>query len=300
MGLELRHLHAFTVVAEELHFGRAAARLHISQPALSQQIRVLEKGLGAVLFRRSSHSVTLTEAGRELRDSAPRVLFEAKRAEDRVREAHEGTRGTLTVGSVGSALASITPRIMARLGADAPDVRIDLSLTDTVPAMTALEERRLDVAVVRPAAPHPRIDRELLLSEPLVAVLPAGHRLAGVDVVDITELADEPFVLWDRGSGPEFFDTIVGYCRDNGVDPRVVVEGEEVQTQLALVAAGLGVSLLPSYWTSLQNRSLVFRPLCPEPPRVALHLAWRRNDPSPLLRRFLDAARAVVRTPDSP
>jgi DNA-binding transcriptional LysR family regulator len=300
MAFELRQLHTFLAVCRHLHFGRAAASLHISQPALSQQIRVLERDVGADLFVRTSHMVKLTDAGRALEDAAARVLLEADRAQRLVDGATGGEAGTLVIGSVNTALAGLTPRIMRAVRAEAPDLRLEVYHMDTAAQLAALADRRIDVGVVREAAPTAQLDNERLVSEPLVAVLPAGHRLAGREPLEVRALAGEPFVLWPRTLGPDFFDRVIAYCRAEGFAPRIVAEGDDVETQLALVASGAGVSLQPSYYAERGHSGLVFGRLAGEVPEVALQLAWRRADPSAAVTRFCAVARRVAtrRGPD--
>ena len=175
MDVELRQLRVFLTVASELHFSRAAARLHVSQPALSQQIRTLERSLGTPLFDRTSRSTELTPAGRVLLEAAPRVLFEADRATSLVTQAAEGASGLLVVGSVGTALASIAPRILRTVRSRFPDLRLEVSQQDTAAQMVALTEGRLDVGLVREAGPSAAVTVEELVSEPLLAVLPGDH-----------------------------------------------------------------------------------------------------------------------------
>lgn len=297
MDLELRQLRVFLTVASELHFSRAARRLHVSQPALSQQIRALEKTLGAALFDRTSRATELTPAGRVLLDAAPRVLFEAERAQSLVTQAANGAVGLLVVGSVGTALASITPRILRAMRASFPDLQLEVSQQDTAAQLVALADGRLDVGLVRAASPTASVAVEHLVSEPLLAALPGDHRLAGRDEIAPEALADESFVLWPRTLGTAFFDIITGYCRDHGFSPRIVAEGADIETQLGLVAAGLGVSLQPAYYANLRPPGVVFRSLSGDVPMVALQVAWRRADRSPAVAHFVDAARASARAP---
>ncbi len=299
MGFELRQVRAFLALADHLHFGRAAAQLNISQPALSQQIRLLERDVAAPLFIRTSRMVELTAAGRALADSAPRVILEAERAQRRVEQAASGTSGLLVIGSVNTALASITPRIMRALRAEVADLRLELYHMDTSAQLTALADRRIDVGVVREATATAVLHNERLVSEPLVAVLPEGHPLAAAETVAPRDLADEPFVLWPRMLGPDFFDRIIAYCRQEGFNPRIVAEGDDVETQLGLVAAGIGISLQPAYYADLRRAGVTFRSLGGDAPRVALQVSWRRGDPSPAVAHFVDVARRVVADPDA-
>ncbi|MDQ3402350.1 MAG: LysR family transcriptional regulator [Actinomycetota bacterium] len=294
MALELRPLRSFLTVATELHFSRAAKRLNISQSALSQQIRALEDNLGVVLFSRSSRMVELTPAGEALLEAAPRVLFEVDRTTERVRQAAAGISGRLAIGSVRTALTSITPQIMRVIRQECPDLLLEVTQLNTPEQMAAIANSRLDVGVVREASPHPTLSLEHLVSEPIVVVLPEDHPLAEQSRIRPEDLADEPFVLWPRPLGADFFDIVIGYCRGHGFSPRVVAEGADIETQLGLVAGGIGVSLQPAYFANLRMVGVTFRPLLGPAPMIALQLVWRRHDQSAAVRRFIDAARAVA------
>ena len=295
MDLELRQLRTFLAVAAELHFSRAARRLHVSQPALSQQIRALERTLGAALFDRSSRATELTPAGRVLLDAAPRVLYEAERAQLLVTQAASGAVGLLTVGSVGTALASITPRILRSMRARFPDLQLEVAQQDTSAQLVALADGRLDVGLVRAAAATEAVAVEHLVAEPLLVAVPSDHPLSGGSSIVPEDLAEEPFVLWPRPLGRAFFDIIVAYCLEHGFSPRIVAEGADIETQLGLVAAGLGVSLQPSYYANLRPPGVVFLPLEGEVPQVALQVAWRRTDRSPAVAHFVEAAQECAR-----
>lgn len=294
MNLELRQLHVFLAAAKELHFSRAAQRLHVSQPALSQQIRVLERNLGATLFSRSSRMVELTPAGTALLEAAPRVLFEAERAQQRVREAANGTVGRLVIASVGTALASITPPVLRAMRLRFPELRLEISQMDTAAQLTALGDHRIDVGLVRGPVTGPLLTTERLVEEPLLVALPADHPLTELEYIPPKALTDEPFVLWPRALGIEFFDTIISYCRRNGFSPRIELEGNDIETQLGLVAAGLGVSLQPAYYTNLRRVGVEFRPLQGDTPKIELRIAWRTEDRSPAVAHFVSTARDVI------
>src|SRR6195952_3913711 len=294
MDLELRHLRMFLTVSSELHFGRAAQRLHITQPAVSQQIRALEKTLGVTLFQRTSRTVELTPAGIVLAEEAPRVLWEAERAQRRVRQAGGGAVGPLLVGSVGTALASIAPRVVRELRIRFPELDVEVHQMDTAAQLVALATGRIDVGLVRSAAPRPMLTTESLAEEPLVAALAEAPPLAGESSIAPAELADEPFVLWPRALGADFFDIVTGYCREHGFSPRVVAEGQDIETQLGLVSAGWGVSLQPAFYANLRPVGVVFRPLRGASPPVVLQVAWRTADTSLAVAHFVAAARAAA------
>ncbi|MDQ1649621.1 MAG: hypothetical protein QOG60_1678 [Frankiaceae bacterium] len=294
MDLELRHLRMFLAVSRELHFGRAAEQLHISQPAVSQQVRGLEKALGVALFSRTSRAVELTPAGMVLLEAAPRVLAEAERAQERVRQAGQGAVGHLVVGSVGTALASIAPKVLRELRTRFPDLDVEVSQMDTAAQLVALAAGRIDVGLVRSAAERPGLSHESLVEEPLVVALAEDHRLAAEETIAPGELADEPFVLWPRALGADYFDIVTGYCREHGFSPRVVAEGKDIETQLGLVAAGWGVSLQPAFYANLRPLGVAFRPLRGVAPPVVLQVAWRTTDRSPAVQHFVAVARATA------
>jgi DNA-binding transcriptional LysR family regulator len=293
LDLDTHRLRVFLVVARELHFSRAARQLHVSQPALSQQVAALERDLGVQLFTRTSRAVQLTPAGRALADSAPKALYEVERAVRQARGAANGTLGRLTIGSVRSGLAGLTPRIMRAVRAEHPDLQLDVVQMSTTAQLQALVERRLDIGVVRAAAPVEPLVIEQLLAEPLVVALPAGHRLAVAERVDLAELADEAFVSWPRRLGADFFDIVIAFCRAHGFSPRITAVGDDIDTQLALVAAGVGVSLQPPFYAGAALAGVEFRALLGAAPQVALQLAWRR-DRSPAVRHVVEAARRIV------
>ena len=293
MDLDSRRLRVFLTVARELHFSRAARQLHISQPALSQQVRALERDLRVELFVRTSRQVELTPAGRALADAAPRALHELDRAIETARQAAVGSFGRLVIGSVRTGLAGVVPRVMRTVARDRPELRLEVIQMDTDAALRALVDRRIDVGVVRAAAPVENLVIEPLVAEGLVLALPVDHPLAPAERIDPAGLAGQRFVSWPRHLGADFFDIVVGYCRDHGFSPAVVAEGDDIDTQLALVAAGLGVSLQPAFYAGAVPTGVVFRPLLGPTPRVALQMAWRR-DRSPAVDHFVEAARRAV------
>ena len=293
MDLDTRRLRVFLVVAEELHFSRAAQRLHLSQPALSQQVRLLERSLGVDLFVRTSRQVALTAAGEALVQTAPRVLHELDGAVDAAQQAALGVTGRLTIGSVRTGLASIVPDVMREYTRAHPAVRFEVMHMDTSLQLRALVERSIDVGIVRAASPTRSLVIEQLVSEPLVLALPSGHRMAGHERIDPADLAGERFVSWPRYLGADFSDIVVAFCREHGFSPSVVNEGGDIDTQLALVAAGFGVSLQPAFYASACPDGVVFRSLLGTPPQVALQMAWRRDGVPPVVTHFIETARRL-------
>jgi DNA-binding transcriptional LysR family regulator len=291
MDLDTRRLRVFLTVARELHFSRAAQQLHISQPALSQQIRTLERDLQVELFVRTSRLVELTPAGEALYAAVPRALYELERAVDAAQQTAVGISGRLAIGSVRTGLAGVVPKLMRAFTVDHPLVRFDLVQMDTALQLRALADRRIDVGVVRAASPTAGIVLEPLASEPLMVALPADHPLAAADRIDPGQLAEERFVGWPRHLGEDFFDIVIAFCREHGFSPQVITEGADIDSQLALVAAGFGVSLQPSFYAVAAPEGVVFRALGGPSPEVALQLAWR-HDALPVAAQFVAAARA--------
>jgi DNA-binding transcriptional LysR family regulator len=243
---ELRHLRCFVAVAEELHFGRAALRLRVAQPALSQQLQRIEASLGVRLFDRTKRKVELTTAGRHLLEEARSILSAAERAERNVRRASKGELGTLRLGFVGTGAFGILPGIIRRFHTSRPDVKIEFHDGHVENPFDLLEAGALDVAIIRAPVSHPRLTIEPFYSEPVCAVVPRAHPLGRRHRIRLGALASEPFVLFPRRNQPEFHDAITSACRACGFSPRVENEAGDWQVLVSLVAAGLGVTLAPN------------------------------------------------------
>ncbi len=294
--MELRHLRYFIAVAEELHFGRAAERLHIAQPPLSQQIRGLEAELGVLLFQRTKRRVQLTEAGRLFLDEARRVIAQADHAVRVAQRAHRGELGHLVVGFVGSATASVLPDILLAFRTQFPEVSLSLQEMTTTQQLRALHEERIHLGFLRPPIDDEHLALEIILQEPLLVVLPQSHVLARRRRIPLRALAREPIVLPPRELGPGFQDQIVGLCQRAGFSPQIIQEAVQMQTVVGLVAAGMGVSLVPASVQTLRRHGVVYRSLQASSPRVDLAVAWRRGDPSVVVHTFLDVVRGVTQT----
>jgi DNA-binding transcriptional LysR family regulator len=288
--VELRHLRYFVAVADELNFTRAAERLGVSQQVLSEQIRRLEDELGVVLFQRTSRRVSLTDAGTALITGARRVLTDAERARRHCHEAAAGGAGQLALASIGAALNSIVPGLVRTLRRERPGIAIHLTQMDTPVALGALRDGRVDVAIVRSAPEVHGIDVRDLLAEPMVAALSDDHPLADREAVDVSDLRDDDFVLWPRSVSESFHDQVIGVCQRAGFSPRVVMEGTDIETQLGLVSAGIGVLLMPAGFMALRRVGVVFARLAPPVPTSMLQLAWLDREPSAAARAFIDLA----------
>ncbi|WP_030243242.1 LysR family transcriptional regulator [Streptomyces sp. NRRL S-350] len=293
--LPLPQLNAFVVLAEELHFGHAAARLGIAQPPLSQQIRRLEDKVGHPLFRRDPGGVALTPAGRELLPAARRALTDLADALSAARAVGSGEAGRLRIGFSASLALTVLPGLLTAFRQRHPAVHLDLREMTSAPQLTALHERSIDVGLLRePPAGEPELSFRTVLREPFVAVLPAHHPLAGQRAVRLAQLADAPFVLLPREDGPQLYDRITGLCGEAGFVPRIAQHAVEWQTVCALVGAGLGVSLAPASIRRIRLRGVAFRRIDPGTARTPAALAWRRDDPDPLVRNLLAAVAEEV------
>ncbi|WP_439681093.1 LysR family transcriptional regulator [Embleya sp. MST-111070] len=288
--LPLPQLHAFVVLAEELHFGRAATRLGIAQPPLSQQIRRLEDKVGYALFSREPGRVGLTPAGRELLPAARHALADLAEGLAAAREVGGGRAGRLRIGFAGSLALTVLPGLLRTFRERFPAVDLDIREMTTTPQLAALRERVIDIGLLRePPAHDAELGFETVLTERFVAVLPAAHPLAAQRVVRVEQLADCPFVLLPRAVGPSLYDRITDLCVAAGFTPRVTQHAVEWQTVCALVEAGLGVSLAPASIRRIRLERVAFRTIEPEATRTRVAVAWRRNDPNPLIPRLLAA-----------
>ncbi|EQA7361407.1 LysR substrate-binding domain-containing protein [Pseudomonas aeruginosa] len=289
--MELRHLRYFIAVAEELHFGRAAERLGISQPPLSQQIQALEEEIGARLFERTNRRVELTDAGRLFLDESRQVLAQVNKAVLLARRAHLGELGELKIGFTSSApFTSTIPSSIHAFRKAYPDVHLDLQEMSSRQVLKALLEESLQVGVIRPLALPDAVHWVELFREPLVAVLRADHPLAAgsEDGLAIAALAEEPFVFFPRSYGTGLYDQVIALTRQAGFSPRIAQEASEAMTIIGLVSAGLGVSILPASFRRTRVDGVVYRTLSDPEATTAVWLVRRQNEGSPLALSFID------------
>lgn len=281
----------FIAVAELLHFGRAAQRLHISQPPLSRQIQSLEEELGVILFHRTRRAVRLTEPGLKFLDEARRTLLQAERSIEVARRAGRGELGKLEIGFAPVSDMAILPKVLGAFRQRIPDVEIRLHYLNTPEQLQALREGTIDVGLLRMPADAEGIVVETILREPIVLALPKGHRLCKRATIPLKALADEPYVMFPRNYAPRFYDFILSICRDAGVGIQVAIEAVSIHNNLSLIAGGMGVSLLPESVGELRRSGVVLRPLEDTAPQVETGIAHRRPDRGKALAAFL----AVVR-----
>jgi DNA-binding transcriptional LysR family regulator len=300
--MDLRHLRYFVAVAEEGHITRAAERLGLQQPPLSQQIKALEAELDVQLFRRKPRGVELTEAGRALLDDARAVLSQVEHAVATTRRTARGEQGRIAVGFTSS--ASFHPLVVRAIRSyrdSYPLVALALEEGGTAELIGALRQERLDAAFIRtPVGDAAELSIVPLLEEEMIAALPSRHpvlRGRGTRGVALSALAHETFILYRRRLGPGLYDSIIAACLRAGFSPRVGQEAPRMFSTLNLVAAGLGVSIIPASMQRLHMDGVVYRRLRGTPLKAPLTLAYRRGDAAPAVQRFVDLVRAAAKTP---
>jgi DNA-binding transcriptional LysR family regulator len=291
--IEIRHLRYFVAVAEELHFGRAAQRLHIAQPPLSQQIRRLEEMLGHALFVRTSRDVRLTAAGEELLERARHTLTKIEADVAAAQRIGRGEAGALTVGFVGSGMLTALPRMLGRYRRQFPQVDLQLREFHTSELVNTLLNGTVDVGFLRDAGEVDGLHIEAVVSEPFVVVLPHKHPLAEQKTVAVKSLQGEPFVLFSRSYGSVAWKKTAAVCEEQGFLPRVVQEAPQWLTIMSLVGAGLGVTIAPACVEKLNVPDTVCRRLRPRTAHTQLDLAYRAGEVRPIARAFSELARTV-------
>lgn len=293
--MELRHLRYFTALAEELHFGRAAQRLSISQPALSASISQLEEDLGAVLFDRTHKAVLLTPAGASLLPEAKAILSETKRAEQLAVDASEGRRGWLNVSYSGSMIYAGVPQVVSAYRAAFPDVRTVLTEHRRSEQLDALAHGRIDVGFVDASKLPDEMDGLLVCDDPFIVCLPKAHALANRKTIDLNDLAGEQFMMFSRDIATENFDRIVAICEEAGFEPKIRNAARQ-WLSLAWVAEGLGVALVPERLGRTGLAGVKFVPLS-KPSAIRSHgyLIWNPQRTTPHLRAFVEIAEAEIK-----
>jgi DNA-binding transcriptional LysR family regulator len=296
--VELRHLRYFVAVAEELHFTRAARRLGMEQPPLSQQIRALENELGTPLFRRSARAVSLTDAGVVFLDDARQILADVRRAADHATRVARGEFGRIRVGMINSApFHPYVPRVLREFGSRYPEVALSLDENSTPHLAAAVANETVDVAFLRPLlGEEPGLITEPLFDEEVLIALPQGHALAARKRLRLEQLKAEPFVLFSRPFGSGLYDEIISACRRAGFSPRIGQEASQITSIINLVAAGLGVSLVPASMQQVHSPGVAYRRIIGDAPKAQLSLAYRADDNSSTVKNMIELARGLVAT----
>lgn len=292
--MELRHLRYFVAVAEELHFGRAARRLGIVQPALSKQIVALERELGVKLFIRSKRDVAITEAGEALYSVARDILQRVEHATDSAKLTDSGALGSLAIGFIGPAMWNILPSLMREHRERVPGMHFRLYEMTSGPMIQQVREGILDAGFIRPFGHDEDLEIKIVLSEPFVIAMVHDHPLTQHDVVDLADAADETFVFVSREGSPGLFDQCLALCQSYGFSPLAIQEGNTGGAMFGMVAAGLGVTLVPESADLVPWPGVAFRPLTKSEVQLALAVVYRRDNQSTALTSFLETVDAVV------
>jgi len=293
--IELRHLRYFIAVAEELHFGRAARKLGIAQPPLSLQIQRLEAELGTSLFDRTSRRVQLTPAGRTLLEEGRRALAGVRDAVDAAQRASRGETGSLTVAFAASVMFLSLPRVIRQFRESFPGVRLELRELGTGPQMIALRNGDLDLGFLREPPLDDELETETIMTERLLIAVSKRHPLARRRQVQLTDVANEDFVLFPRDLAPGLYGHVLRVCAEAGVHPRIVQTSREMYTTVSLVEAGMGVTIIPESVRQMGRRGVQYFPIASEAATTRIDAAWRTDNINPIRESFLGIARTAAR-----
>jgi DNA-binding transcriptional LysR family regulator len=292
--MEMRHLKYFIAVAEELHFGRAAQRLNMCQPPLSQQIKNLEMELGAALFIRKNKRTSLTEAGLAFLEDAREILRKTDLAADRVRRIERGIIGRVSLGFVLPAMSGFLPDAVREFRSQNPEVEVQLSESSTSAQLASLKAGSLDAGVVRLFQQDTsglRVAK--IAAEPYVLAVPGGHRLAALGKVPLAALDGETLIMFPRASQPALHDTILACLGAAQCRPRITQEATAKVTMVALAAAGIGVALVPESAKKAPRTGVVYRDIIGDLPMVEFSLVWRDDAQSKALMNLVDTILAM-------
>jgi len=293
--IELRHLRYFIRVAEELHFGRAAERLGMAQAPLSQQIQQLEERLGVRLLERTTRQVRLSAAGSIFLDHARRTITDLESGVEAVRSAGGNDIGPLRIGTVYIAIYRLLPQIIRRFHQRYPKVEIDIRVGRTEEHIELIGKRQIDVAFLRPPKTPADLSIERIFSEGFVAALPKEHPLAARSHLTLIELRDENFLINAPILGVGYQELFLQHCRLAGFRPRIAHEASEALAIVTLVAAGMGIGVVPAWLTFMPHPEVVYRPVRDLPVAIDLALAWSSDDLSRFVRHFISITREVTR-----
>ncbi|EPL08826.1 LysR family transcriptional regulator [Pseudomonas sp. CF161] len=289
----IRHLWLFLAVAEEQNFGRAAKRLGMSQPPLSEQIQVLEQALKVTLFDRSRRGARLTPVGAAILPAVRKFAEQLERLELAVEEAVAGQSGMLTIGAISTAMFDVLPGLIEQLKSQYPHLSVSVREIDSVEAIPALEAGDIDLAFARLDGDLGAAVQSLPLTEDrLMVALPGDHPLASRKRISLSSLATEPLVMFSRKVSPVYFDNLIATCRASGFSPRVLHEVRSVASQIAFVSCGQGIALVPASLKKLAPANVVLRPLSQKLNVVTTAVAWNALRPNPLVEALVSQLRA--------
>nr|WP_319492283.1 LysR substrate-binding domain-containing protein [uncultured Desulfobacter sp.] len=289
--MELRQLRYFTAVAEELHFGRAAKRMNISQPPLSMQIRNLENELGTRLFNRTSRQVELTTAGEVFLVQVEQILAALDGAVESAKQAGQGNIGRLSVGFIGPAMDAFLPEIIRGFQSRYSGIRLSLTESGTSRQIEDLYAGRIQVGFVRLYRHKPDgLTAQIIRQEQYVLAVPSDHPFARQKKVALSQLKNEPFIMYPRSVQPQLYDTMMACFKNSGFTPNIVQEARTKHTTIALVAAGLGAAVVPSSSKVIGRCGVFFLDIDASLPHIEISMIWRQKDKNPALARFVKFA----------
>lgn len=291
--MEIRQLKYFITVAEELHFGRAAESLHLSQPALSKQIQALEDDLDVQLFERTKHWVKLTIAGQKFLETAQRILHDLEEGVQITKQVADGSIGRLRIGFTEASLFNLAPNIVKIYREQYPQVELLLSTRSTEAQVEALRTHQIDVGFVYLPIREPSLAIHPLFEEVYVVALPNSHRLARQKQITLQSLANEPLIFYPRALAPVLYGGFIKCCEQAGFVPNIVQEAELAQTRLGLAAAGIGITFVLADMQNLTAKGIVYRPLDGSFLTLKLALAWRQNESTPVVHECIKRLKAI-------
>ncbi|EKV00428.1 transcriptional regulator [Leptolyngbya sp. PCC 7375] len=292
--MKLHAFQYFVTVAEELHFGRAAARLQITQPALSRQIHRLEAEIGVKLLHRTKRTVELTEAGAAFLVEVRKGLQQLDSAIQLAQRIDRGEIGSLRIAFTASSMHTVLPEILRHFRDRYPDVKLAMSEICTLDQVNSLRKETIDIGFLHPPVEDSFLNLYPLQGEKLVLALPDSHALADKKQLSLKSLATESFIVHPRHEGPVLYDQILTLCRDAGFDPNIVYEDSKYQTRLGLVAAGTGITFVPESLQKAGLSGISYCPLIGDSLKLQLAVAWRRQQISPAIEGFLDVVEQVT------
>ncbi|MFJ5563271.1 LysR substrate-binding domain-containing protein [Lysinibacillus xylanilyticus] len=289
--MDIRKMRYFMMVAEELNFSRAAERLRMAQPPLSQEIRKLEEELGVQLFHRTKRMVELTDAGRIFLEGSQQIVLQLERTIKETQLAAEGKIGSLIIGFVDS--TEIVIEVLNKFRERFPKIKLILREMTTEQQLNALYEKQIHIGFIRSKLNNGILTSEVCSEESLRLVLHQDHPFASLPEIPLRLLIDEPFILFPRHMGPNFYDLIISYFWDHGVSINVVQEAIQMQTIVNLVATGMGVSVVPSSVESYKHPGVIYKKIQETTPKVNLYVGWREDEKSVVVNHFLTVVREM-------
>ncbi|MDZ8185168.1 MAG: LysR family transcriptional regulator [Nostoc sp. ChiSLP02] len=292
--MELRHLRYFIAVAEELHFSKAAERLHIAQPPLSQQIQQLEAQLGVELFhRKTKRQVQLSEAGQVFLQEAYQLLAQLQKAIELTQKIGRGEKGQLRIGFTGLVTYNLLPVILRQFREQFPEVELMLQELTTTEQERALQDSRIHVGFAHPPLEDNTLNQKCIQQEALIVALAETHPLAEREKISVRSLINENFIVFPRHLGSGLYDQIVSLCQQGNFSPKVTQEAIQMQTIIGLVSAEMGIAIVPSSLQNFQRAGVVYRNFEEKTPLVETAIVWREEDMTPVLKEFLQVVMSL-------